>query len=124
MLIIGSILGLLAVVLGAFGAHGLKESLTPEALNSFKTGVRYQMYHALLMLVAATSFSLPEKALKVLFYLLLSGILLFSGSIYLLTTRPLTDIDISAIAWVTPIGGALLIAGWALLVFNFIRFTK
>ena len=124
MLITGAILGLLAVILGAFGAHGLKESLTPEALNSFETGVRYQMYHALLMLLAAASFSLPEKALKALFYLLLSGILLFSGSIYLLTTRPLTGIDISAVAWVTPIGGALLIAGWALLVLNFIKFTK
>lgn len=124
MLITGAILGLLAVIFGAFGAHGLKESLAPEALNSFETGVRYQMYHALLMLLAAASFSLSQKALKALFYLLLSGILLFSGSIYLLTTRPLTGIDISAIAWVTPIGGALLIAGWALLVFNFIRFTK
>ncbi|WP_442846852.1 DUF423 domain-containing protein [Leeuwenhoekiella sp. H156] len=124
MLITGAILGLLAVILGAFGAHGLKESLTPEALNSFETGVRYQMYHALLMLLAAASFSLPEKALKALFYLLLSGILLFSGSIYLLTTKSLTGIDISAVAWVTPIGGALLIAGWALLVLNFIKFTK
>ena len=124
MLITGSLLGLLAVILGAFGAHGLKESLTPEALNSFETGVRYQMYHAILMLVAAASFSIPEKALKALFYLLLSGTILFSGSIYLLTTKPLTGIDISVVAWVTPIGGALLIAGWALLVFNFIRFTK
>ncbi|MCC4211658.1 DUF423 domain-containing protein [Leeuwenhoekiella parthenopeia] len=124
MLITGAILGLLAVILGAFGAHGLKESLTPEALNSFETGVRYQMYHALLMLLAAASFSLPEKALKALFYLLLSGILLFSGSIYLLTTKSLTGIDISAVAWVTPIGGALLIAGWALLVLNLIKFTK
>ena len=124
MLITGAILGLLAVILGAFGAHGLKESLTPEALNSFETGVRYQMYHALLMLLGAASFSLPEKALKALFYLLLSGILLFSGSIYLLTTKSLTGIDISAVAWVTPIGGALLIAGWALLVLNFIKFTK
>ena len=124
MLITGSLLGLLAVILGAFGAHGLKESLTPEALNSFETGVRYQMYHAILMLVAAASFSIPEKALKALFYLLLSGTILFSGSIYLLTTKPLTGIDISAVAWVTPIGGALLIAGWALLIFNFIKFTK
>ncbi|MAW96822.1 MULTISPECIES: DUF423 domain-containing protein [unclassified Leeuwenhoekiella] len=124
MLITGSLLGLLAVILGAFGAHGLKESLTPEALNSFETGVRYQMYHAILMLVAAASFSIPEKALKALFYLLLSGTILFSGSIYLLTTKPLTGIDISVVAWVTPIGGALLIAGWALLIFNFIKFTK
>ena len=124
MLITGSLLGLLAVILGAFGAHGLKESLTPEALNSFETGVRYQMYHAILMLVAAASFSIPEKALKALFYLLLSGTILFSGSIYLLTTKPLTGIGISGVAWVTPIGGALLIAGWALLIFNFIKFTK
>ena len=124
LLITGALLGLLAVILGAFGAHGLKESLSPEALNSFETGVRYQMYHAILMLIAGASFPLRENVLKTLFYLLLSGILLFSGSIYLLTTKPLTGIDITAVAWVTPIGGALLIAGWAVLLFNFIKFTK
>lgn len=124
LLITGSILGLLAVILGAFGAHGLKESLTTEALNSFETGVRYQMYHAFLLLLAGASFKLSEKALKTLFYLVLGGIILFSGSIYLLTTKSVTGIDISAIAWVTPIGGALLIAGWAMLLFNFIKFTK
>lgn len=124
LLITGSILGLLAVILGAFGAHGLKESLTTEALNSFETGVRYQMYHAFLLLLAGASFKLSEKALKTLLYLVLSGIILFSGSIYLLTTKSITGIDISAIAWVTPIGGALLIAGWAMLLFNFIKFTK
>lgn len=124
LLITGSILGLLAVILGAFGAHGLKESLSAEALNSFETGVRYQMYHAFLLLLAGASFKLSEKALKTLFYLVLGGIILFSGSIYLLTTKSITGIDISAIAWVTPIGGALLIAGWAMLLFNFIKFTK
>lgn len=124
LLITGSILGLLAVILGAFGAHGLKETLSAEALNSFETGVRYQMYHAFLLLLAGASFKLSEKALKTLFYLVLGGIILFSGSIYLLTTKSVTGIDISAIAWVTPIGGALLIAGWAMLLFNFIKFTK
>ncbi len=124
LLVTGSILGLLAVILGAFGAHGLKESLSPEALNSFETGVRYQMYHAFLFLLAGASFKLSEKALKTLFYLVLSGIILFSGSIYLLTTKSITGIDISSIAWVTPIGGALLIAGWTTLLFNFIKFTK
>ncbi|MFD2825952.1 DUF423 domain-containing protein [Leeuwenhoekiella polynyae] len=124
LLITGSLLGLTAVILGAFGAHGLKESLTPEAINSFETGVRYQMYHAFLLLLTGTALPLTEKAQKSTFYLILLGVLLFSGSIYLLTTKPLTEIDISAIAWITPIGGALLISAWILITYNFIKSVK
>ncbi|MEH6658902.1 DUF423 domain-containing protein [Leeuwenhoekiella marinoflava] len=124
LLITGSLLGLTAVILGAFGAHGLKESLTPEALNSFETGVRYQMYHAFLLLIAATALPLTEKAQKSTFYLIVLGVLLFSGSIYLLTTKSLTGIDISSIAWITPIGGALLISAWILITYNFIKSVK
>ena len=101
LLITGSILGLLAVILGAFGAHGLKESLAPEALTSFETGVRYQMYHAFLMLLAGSALPLSAKTLKWIYIFLLLGIILFSGSIYLLTTEPLTGIDITPIAWIT-----------------------
>jgi len=124
LLLTGSILGLTAVILGAFGAHGLKESLTPEAINSFETGVRYQMYHAFLLLLIGAALPLTLKAQKSAFYLILSGVLLFSGSIYLLTTKPITGIDISAIAWITPIGGALLISAWILITYNFIKSVK
>ena len=124
LLITGSILGLLAVILGAFGAHGLKESLAPEALTSFETGVRYQMYHAFLMLLAGSALPLFAKTLKWIYIFLLLGIILFSGSIYLLTTKPLTGIDITPIAWITPIGGALLIFAWIAIAFNFIKSAK
>lgn len=124
LLLTGSILGLTAVILGAFGAHGLKESLTPEAINSFETGVRYQMYHAFLLLLIGAALPLTLKAQKSAFYLILSGVLLFSGSIYLLTTKPITGIDISTIAWITPIGGALLISAWILITYNFIKSVK
>ena len=124
LLITGALLGLTAVILGAFGAHGLKESLTPEAINSFETGVRYQMYHAFLLLLVGGALPLSQKAQKISFYLILSGVLLFSGSIYLLTTKPITGVDISAIAWITPIGGALLISAWIAIIYNFINLLK
>ena len=71
LLITGALLGLTAVILGAFGAHGLKESLTPEAIDSFETGVRYQMYHAFLLLLVGTVLPLSQKAQKISFYLIL-----------------------------------------------------
>ena len=124
ILITGSILGLTAVILGAFGAHGLKESLSTEAINSFETGVRYQMYHSFLLLIAGSFLPLNLKALKTVLYLVISGVLLFSGSIYLLTTKPLTGIEISAIGWITPIGGALLISAWICICYTLIKSAK
>ncbi|WP_405330367.1 DUF423 domain-containing protein [Leeuwenhoekiella sp. LLG6367-2.1] len=124
ILITGSILGLTAVILGAFGAHGLKDSLTVEALNSFETGVRYQMYHSFLLLIVSSILPLNTKSLNTIFYLVISGIILFSGSIYLLSTKALTGIDISAFAWVTPIGGALLISAWISITYSLIKSAK
>lgn len=118
-LILGAILGLLAVILGAFAAHGLKPKINPESLTSFETGVRFQMYHALLCLAVGTMGFIPEKMAKRIFYLLLSGVIFFSGSIYLLSTKELTGIDLSSIALITPLGGLLLISGWTLLVVSF-----
>ena len=124
LLITGSILGLTAVILGAFGAHGLKESLSAESINSFETGVRYQMYHAFLLLLVGSALPLSSKSLKTVFYLVLSGTILFSGSIYLLTTKAITGIDITSIAFITPIGGALLISAWAVILYYFIKSLK
>ncbi|WP_035695411.1 DUF423 domain-containing protein [Christiangramia portivictoriae] len=118
-LVAGAVFGLLAVILGAFAAHGLKEILSEASLNSFETGVRFQMYHALLMLILGII--LTENDHKWLFYIFLTGTILFSGSIYLLTTSAATGADFSAIALVTSIGGALLIIGWFLLVLKFIK---
>ncbi|MEZ7494857.1 DUF423 domain-containing protein [Leeuwenhoekiella aequorea] len=124
ILITGSILGLTAVILGAFGAHGLKDSLTVEALNSFETGVRYQMYHSFLLLIVSSILPLNTKSLNTIFYLVISGIILFSGSIYLLSTKALTGMDISAFAWITPIGGALLISAWISITYSLIKSAK
>jgi uncharacterized membrane protein YgdD (TMEM256/DUF423 family) len=120
-IITGTIFGLLAVIIGAFGAHGLKPLLVESARESFETGVKYQMYHALLMLFIGNSTQRPFRYQKPIFFLLLFGVICFSGSIYLLATNNLTPVDFKGIALATPLGGALLIAGW---IFLFLEFVK
>ncbi|MBZ9728139.1 DUF423 domain-containing protein [Salegentibacter sp. JZCK2] len=123
-LIIGAIFGLLAVIIGAFGAHGLKPLLDGASRESFETGVKYQMYHALLLLLVG-SFKLHQfRFQKPIFFLLLFGVICFSGSIYLLATNNLTPIDFKGIALLTPLGGTLLIAGWILLLVEFIKIER
>ena len=108
----GAIFGMTAIILGAFGAHALKKVLSIEQLSTFETGVRYQMYHALFLLFIGLATNLTQKTKKTIYYLVLFGVLLFSGSIYLLATNGLTPFDFKIIGFVTPIGGLLLIAGW------------
>lgn len=117
----GSGLGLLAVVLGALGAHALREQLDPTSLESYKTGVQYQMYHALFLLFLGLNGKLPERDRKGIFRLIVAGVLCFSGSIYALSTSALSGIDFAPIGWVTPLGGLLLITGWAWLFFRALR---
>ena len=116
-----AILGMIAIILGAFGAHKLKEVLSVEALNAFETGVKYQMYHAIFLLFVGGSNLIIEKVKKNIFYLVLTGVLFFSGSIYLLATRELTGIDFKMIGIVTPIGGLLLILAWLVLFINILK---
>lgn len=111
------IIGALAIVLGAFGAHGLKKFLTVEQLNSFEIGVRYQMYHALFLLFVAQTGYVTDKQKMVVFLLTLFGILLFSGSIYLLATSTITNIKAKFLGPITPIGGLLLISSWIYLFY-------
>ena len=123
-LITGAIFGLLAVIIGAFGAHGLKPLLDAAARESFEIGVKYQMYHGLLLLFIGV-FKMPSfRFQKPIFFLLLFGVICFSGSIYLLATNNLTTIDFTAIALVTPLGGTLLIAAWIFLLVEFIKFKS
>ena len=114
-----AILGMIAIILGAFGAHALKKILSLEQLSTFETGVRYQMYHALFLLFIGTLTDLPEKIKKKIYYLTISGVFLFSGSIYLLATNDLTSFDFKIIGFVTPIGGLLLIVAWGVLLLNY-----
>jgi len=113
--------GVLAIILGAFGAHALKEILTPEQLTSFETGVRYQMYHAFFLFFVASRKELSLKAVNVIYNLVLAGVIFFSGSIYLLTTKNVTQIDFKIIGFVTPIGGLLLIFAWMVLFATFFK---
>jgi len=121
ILISGSLLGLTGIVLGAFAAHGLKELISPESVQTFETGVRYQMYHALFLLFIGSTTYVSTKAKKQIFYLVMIGLLLFSGSIYGLATNLLTNFDFKTIAFITPIGGLCLIISWVLLFVNFIK---
>ena len=113
-----TVLGAIAIIFGAFGAHALKKVLAPEQLITFETGVRYQMYHAFFLLFVGLLTNLSEKAIKTIHNLVLAGVILFSGSIYLLATNALTSFDFKTIGFVTPIGGALLIAAWLVLLFQ------
>ena len=110
-------LGLTAIILGAFGAHALKNYLSPEQLISFETGVKYQIYHALFLLFLVLSgVLLMDKTKKRLYWLVVLGVILFSGSIYLLTTKNVTGIDFKFLGPITPIGGMLLITAWGILL--------
>lgn len=123
-LIAGSVFGILAVILGAFAAHGLKGAVSTESLNSFETGVRFQMYHAFLLLIIGGLKLDFTRAFNWIFYLLCTGIIFFSGSIYMLTTSAISNIDFKSIALVTPLGGSLLIIAWFILMLNFIKLKK
>jgi len=113
---IAALLGLVAVVLGALGSHALKARLAPEALESFEVGVRYQMLHALLLLAVEALPILIERYKLIIARLVVSGVLTFSGSIYLLSTRAISGLDLSFLGPVTPVGGLLLIAAWGVLI--------
>lgn len=121
----GSLFAGLAVVLGALGAHWLRENISISSLQSFETGVRYQLFHALAILILA---SLPKrfkgKLMVATYYLFTFGTLFFSFSIYLLSTSDLTGINFSFLGPITPIGGILMISGWLLLFINSIRSFK
>ncbi len=111
---LGALLGFLAVALGAFAAHGLKNVLSEQALENFQTGVRYQMYHALAILVLglrATRAS--RRVFRRSTWCFAAGILLFSGSLY---GHSVTGAH--ALVYLTPVGGLLFLAGWLMLVFH------
>jgi len=118
---VAAFFGMTAVILGAFGAHALKKVLDIQQLATFETGVKYQFYHALMLLLVGFTPLLSEKKKAVIFYLVLVGILFFSGSIYLLATDSLNDFDFKVIGIVTPIGGLLLIVAWFLLFIDFLK---
>ena len=120
----GIIFGVLAVVFGAFAAHGLENILSNKELQTFETGVKYQMYHALFLLILSNLTQLPEKSKKKVFYILVTGIVFFSFSIYGLATNTLTTFNFKSIALITPLGGSLLITGWIMLGCRYYKSIK
>jgi len=122
-LITGSLLGALSVALGAFGAHSLKKIVSPEAVATFETGVRYQFYHTFaLLLIAVLYEKFPNKFLVWAGNSFLTGMLLFSGSLYLLALlNASSNVGLRKIGIVTPFGGLFFIAGWLFLMWGISR---
>lgn len=118
---IAAVLGAVAIALGAFGAHGLKKLITPESVAVFETGVKYQMYHALFLLFTGVIPFVSDKAKKAILWLVVTGVLFFSGSIYFLACNSLFSFDFKKIGFITPIGGFLLILAWLVLFLHIIR---
>ena len=116
--VITCFLGMLGIILGAFGAHALKEVLTSDELISFNTAVRYQMYHVIVLLFVNmyTGFSTKQK--NTISWLFFSGIFLFSGSIYAIQ---LTELTAKSIWFITPLGGLFFILGWAFMLTGFLK---
>jgi len=117
-LLFASILGCLAVIFGAFGAHALKKILSEDQLKSFETGVKYQMYHALVLLIIGFNFKLETASEKYMVYSFIIGILLFSFSIYGLVISSAKNKKMKFLGPITPLGGLLLVCGWGLLAYN------
>ena len=118
-----ALLAALAVALGAFGAHGLKQIVAVETVSTFETGVRYQMYHALALLLTGILFEkFPSRNLKAAGICFIIGIILFSGSLYLLTALKAADtVGLNGIGIITPFGGLFFIAGWIALAIGIAR---
>ncbi|MDG2194933.1 MAG: DUF423 domain-containing protein [Polaribacter sp.] len=117
-LTITSVLGILTIALGAFGAHALKEKLSIDGLHSFETAVRYQMYHVIVLLFVHSYQGFSEKTRNSISVLFFIGIALFSGSIYVIQ---LTEITAKSIWFVTPLGGLFLVLGWSAMSWSFAK---
>ena len=120
-LIVGAVYGLVSVILGAFGAHALKKVISIDKLASFETGVKYQMYSALFLLIVGYILKFESPAEKWISILMIAGTFIFSVSIYLLAFSEVAAIPSKLIGPITPLGGLLMIISWAMLIFYFIK---
>lgn len=120
-LIIGAVYGLLSVILGAFGAHAFRKILSPERLESFETGVRYQMYAAFFLLIVGWILKYETKSENLISWMMIFGTLLFSFSIYFLAFQDYLGVNLKFLGPITPIGGLLMIISWVMLIFYFVK---
>jgi uncharacterized membrane protein YgdD (TMEM256/DUF423 family) len=118
-IIFGAIFGFLAILLGAFGAHLLQKKLTKEQLQSFETGVKYQMYHAIVLLVLGFQLNTEVTIDKYVIYSFITGTLLFSFSIYGLVISSANNKKLKFLGPITPLGGLFLALGWGLLIYKY-----
>jgi uncharacterized membrane protein YgdD (TMEM256/DUF423 family) len=119
-LVFAAFFGATGIIFGAFGAHVLKKKLTNEQLQSFETGVKYQMYHALVLLVLGFQLELDSILKNSIFLLLIVGTVLFSFSIYGLVLSSANNKKLRFLGPMTPFGGLLLVLGWGLLMYLFV----
>jgi uncharacterized membrane protein YgdD (TMEM256/DUF423 family) len=119
-LLFGSLLGFTAVVFGAFGAHLLKKKLTTDQLQSFETGVKYQMYHAIVLLVLGFNLEINTLVDTYSINAFIIGTILFSFSIYGLVISSANNKKLKFLGPITPLGGLFLVLGWGLLIYKFI----
>lgn len=119
--ILGALYGMLAVVFGAFGAHALKKILDENQLKSFETGVKYQMYHAIVLLVLGYNLPFTTTLETSMAYCFIIGIFLFSFSIYGLVITGAKGKKWKFLGPITPIGGLLLVVGWGLLLYSYLK---
>jgi len=121
-LLLGSFFAMTAVILGAFGAHYLKTIFTPELLSSFETGVKYQMYHSFALLFLGLYAQLANRNVNVIAGLFAGGIVLFSGSIYVLCyLKGTMQIGLGGLGILTPIGGVFFILAWLMLALQVLK---
>ncbi|PZU87850.1 MAG: DUF423 domain-containing protein [Chryseobacterium sp.] len=120
-LIIGGIYGLLSVILGAFGAHAFKKILSIERLESFETGVRYQMYAAFFLLIVGYILKFETSSEKWISILMIAGTFLFSVSIYFLSFQDVWGVNLKFLGPITPLGGLFMIISWAMLIWYFVK---
>ncbi|TQI70975.1 uncharacterized membrane protein YgdD (TMEM256/DUF423 family) [Gramella sp. Hel_I_59] len=118
VLIFGGIMGALSVILGAFGAHALKKTFNDDQLKSFETGVKYQMYHAIILIITGIVFPFTQTGQQLTAWFFMIGILLFSFSIYGLTYGSSINKKLKILGPVTPLGGLFLILGWIFFTIN------
>ncbi|WP_430816132.1 DUF423 domain-containing protein [Carboxylicivirga sp. RSCT41] len=121
ILIAGSVYGGLSVIFGAMGAHALKKVLTETQIQSFEVGVRYQMYHAIVLLILGFFLSFESRLQVYMGWSFIVGTFLFSFSIYLLSLQSVLGASLKFLGPVTPLGGLLMIVGWCLLLVQLVR---
>lgn len=122
-LVLGAVFAMLAVVLGAFGAHALKQVLSPELLQTFETGVKYQFYHSFALLICGITYAYcPNKTIRIASSLFTAGIVLFSGSIYaLVMLKSQGQVGLGGLGILTPIGGLMFISAWIFFILGVVK---